>query len=328
MNYLKNPKQGGDQPDKNEANEAPDEALEPIPMEDTNEEDEESKIDTAKAKDKSFTPVVGNRLTKQLPPLIRRKGVFLIGICGGPSCGKTTLVEHIKMNLVRSIACIKCSDFYKPLLGKGRSTHSHDGLDEELEQIDAEEDHKTAVEKINKLYDFDSPDAIEFDLLIEVLKKLKENKSTTKPKYNKKTKMREENWVKVDPCDVIIVEGHLAFANKELREMFDQKIYIEADDDIRLTRRILKEKKEAEKDGDFDITKCLDKYEKFVKPAYDKYVEPTKKYADMVIPNNVQSELDNNSMSQKERNKLAINRSMLIICNVAEKVCDFVNERY
>lgn len=309
MNYLKNLKEGGDQTPQ-EDNKAED--AQPTPTPEVSTPAEESKIEGGKPKDKSFTPVLGNRNNKQLPPLIRRKGVFIIGICGGPSCGKTTLVEHIVNNLGRSVACIKCSDFYKPLLGKG-STRSHHELEEELEKLEEEEDHKTAVEKINKLYNFDSPEALDYDILIQGLKDLKENKSFTKPKYNKKTKMREEKWVTVDPCDVVIVEGHLIFANKELLEMFDQKIYIDADDDVRLTRRILKEKKEAEKDGKFDVVKSLEKYEKFVKPAYDKYVEPTKKYADMVIPNNVQSELDSDSMTLKERNSLAINRSMLII---------------
>lgn len=213
--------------------------------------------------------------------------MFLIGICGGPSCGKTTLVEYIKISLGRSIACIKCSDFYKPLLGdmnKQKSTTSE--FTEELNQIDDKDDNNSIkLEKINKEYNFDSPDAIEFELLTEGLKLLKQNVPFTMPKYNKKTKTREEKWVTVDPCDVIIVEGHLIFAHKELREMFDLKIYIDADDDVRLSRRILKEKNEGEKDGDFDIIKCLNKYEKFVKPAHEKFVEPTKKYADMVIPN-------------------------------------------
>jgi uridine kinase len=104
------------------------------------------------------------------------------------------------------------------------------------------------------------------------------------PKYNKKTKQRDEEWVTVKPCDVIIVEGHLIFAHKELIDMFDLKIYIDADEDVRLSRRILKEMHGAE-EGKFDIVKSLNKYEKFVMPAHEKYVEPTKKYADMVIPN-------------------------------------------
>lgn len=142
------------------------------------------------------------------------------------------------------------------------------------------------MDKINKEYNFDSPDAIEFELLVEGLELLKKNVPFTMPKYDKKTKTRKEKWVTVEPCDVIIVEGHLIFADKALREMFDLKIYIDADDDVRLSRRILKEKNEAEIVGeDFDVMKCLNKYEKFVKPAHEKYVEPNQKFADMVIPN-------------------------------------------
>jgi uridine kinase len=212
--------------------------------------------------------------------------VFLIGACGGPSCGKTTLVEYIKISLGKTIACIKCSDFYRPLLGdleKQKSTSSD--FTKQLKDINGAGDENLKLEKINKEYDFDSPDAIEFDLLVEGLKLLKKSVPFTMPKYNKKTKKREEKWVTVEPCDVVIVEGHLIFADKDLRDMFDLKIYIDADDDVRLSRRILKEKNEAEKDGDFDVIKCLDKYEKFVKPAHEKYVEPTKKFADIVIPN-------------------------------------------
>lgn len=197
-----------------------------------------------------------------------------------------------------------------------------------MNNLEGPEGQKIALEKINKLYDFDSPDAIEFDLLVDCMNAFKNNKSFLMPKYNKKTKTREENWVTVEPCDIVIVEGHLVFAHQELTDMFDMKIYIDADDDVRLTRRILKEKAEAEKDGDFDIMKCLERYEKFVKPAYDKYVEPTKKFADMVIPNNIQTGLQLDSLSEDEKKTLSINRSMLIICNVAEKVVDFVNDRY
>lgn len=89
-------------------------------------------------------------------------------------------------------------------------------MEEEIRSLDDDNDHSVAIEKINKDYDFDNPDAIEFELLVEGLKELKKNNSFSMPKYNKKTKMREEKWVKVHPSDVIIVEGHLAFAYKEL----------------------------------------------------------------------------------------------------------------
>lgn len=195
-------------------------------------------------------------------------------------------MEYIKLSLGRSIACIKCSDFYKPLLGDmSKQRSSSTDFHEKLNNIEESENDNMKLEKINKEYNFDNPDAIEFDLLSEGLDKLKNNQQFDMPKYNKKTKTRMEKLVTVDPCDVIIVEGHLIFANKTLRDQFDLKIFIDADDDVRLSRRILKEKNEHERDGEFDVLKCLEKYEKFVKPAHEKYVEPTKKYADMVIPN-------------------------------------------
>lgn len=149
-----------------------------------------------------------------------------------------------------------------------------------------EENLEKAVEKINKEYDFDSPDAIDFDLLIEGLGLLKKGETVDMPLYNKKTKQRESVFEKVKPSEVVIIEGHLIFANKELRDMFDLKIYIEADDDVRLSRRILREMQLNETDGrEFDIFSFLEKYEKFVKPAHEKYVEPNKKFADVVVPN-------------------------------------------
>jgi uridine kinase len=145
---------------------------------------------------------------------------------------------------------------------------------------------ESVVEKINQEYNFDSPDAIDFDLLVDGIQKLKKGLPFSQPIYNKKTKRRELISKEIQPTDVVIIEGHLIFANKGLLDLFDLKIYIDADDDVRLSRRVLHAMSNAEKEGDnFEIVKFLDKYEKYVKPSYEKYVEPTKKYADVVIPN-------------------------------------------
>ena len=222
------------------------------------------------------------------------EGAYIIGICGGPSCGKTTVTHSlITSSWGGNVTSIKSSDFYKPLLStdpeKGLNTQFNEEI-KGIEKIDdeniKEQEMTKIVEKINKDYDFDSPDAIEYGLLIEGLQKLKNGESFNMPKYNKKTKMRDSKFIKVKPCDVIVVEGHLIFANEELRKMFDLKVYIDTDDDVRLSRRILKAMKDAEKDGTvFDIFAFLEKYEKYVKPAHEKYVETTKKYADIVMPN-------------------------------------------
>jgi len=313
MNYLKN------------LNDKEGEAPPPLVQKDMVEEkfdikNEESKGESVRMKDKSFTPGLGNVL-KKMPPLIRnKKGVYIIGIWGGHSCGKSTLVEHIKSQLGENISIIKVTNFYKPSLG-----NESEYLAEETKNLDRETDFGD----INLNYDVDNPDAIEFDLLIEGLKQLKKDNSVDLPAFNKITKTRESS-ITFHPTDVVIVEGSLAFTNQELCDLYDLKIYIEADDDVRLTRRLLKEKLEAEKDGgEFDVIDAIDRYEhirKFAKPAYDKFIEPTKRFADMVITNNIQTKGAKN-MSDEEQNKTAINRSMLILCNVAEKVCNLVTER-
>jgi uridine kinase len=96
-------------------------------------------------------------------------------------------------------------------------------------------------------------------------------------------KIRKEETERVYPSNLIIVEGHLIFTNEELRNQFNLKIYIDTDDDVRLSRRVLKMAKN--KNSITNLQDLLYKYEKQIKPAYEKYIEPTKKYADIILPN-------------------------------------------
>ena len=111
---------------------------------------------------------------------------------------------------------------------------------------------------------------------------LKEGKPFNKPIYDDRLKLRKEETDKVFPSDLIILEGHLIFTNQSVMDLLDLKIYIDTDDDVRLSRRVLKMSKKGTLTSLQDL---LYKYEKQIKPAYEKYIEPSKKYADIIIPN-------------------------------------------
>ena len=138
------------------------------------------------------------------------------------------------------------------------------------------------INDIDRTYDFDVPSAIDWDLLIKGLRLLKEGKPFDKPIYNEHLKLREKRTEKVFATDLIILEGHLIFTNQELMELLDMKVFIDTDDDVRLSRRVLKMSKKGTLTNLQDL---LYKYEKQIKPAYEKYIEPSKKYADIIIPN-------------------------------------------
>jgi len=109
-------------------------------------------------------------------------------------------------------------------------------------------------------------------------------KPFNKPQYDEKTLVRLVETKKVMPCEVIIVEGHLIFSNQELLSKFDLKIFIDADDDVRLSRRVMKLPNEVKEDSTL-LSNALYNYEKHVKPAYERFIEPTKKLADIILPN-------------------------------------------
>jgi uridine kinase len=113
---------------------------------------------------------------------------------------------------------------------------------------------------------------------------LLEGKPFNIPVFDKLTKQRSEESLKVNPSNIIIVEGHLIFTNEELMKLMNLKVYIDTDDDVRLSRRVLKASHLS--GGDLkNLSDMLYKYEKQIKPAYEKWIEPTKKYADIIIPN-------------------------------------------
>ncbi|CAO3699960.1 unnamed protein product [Rhizopus stolonifer] len=135
------------------------------------------------------------------------------------------------------------------------------------------------------LYDFDHPRALDYALVYDTLKKLKEGKSVTVPVYNFATHAREERTVSIYGANVIIFEGVLALYDKDIRDMMDVKIFVDTDADIQLARRI-------QRDIEFrgrDLEGILNQYTKYVKPAYDNYVRPSMKFADMIIPRGLEN---------------------------------------
>jgi len=181
--------------------------------------------------------------------------MLIIGIAGGTGSGKTTVVNQIINELpAEEVTIISQDSYYKKNEGLSYDERS----------------------KIN----FDHPRAIDFDLLIKHIKRLKEGKIIYQPIYSFATHNRIEDTLKTHPRKVIIVEGILIFTNKVLRDLIDIKLYIYADSDERLIRRLRRDIQERGR----DLDEVLRRYQDTLKPMHEQFIEPTKNYADIIIP--------------------------------------------
>ena len=181
--------------------------------------------------------------------------MLIIGIAGGSGSGKTTVVRAIAEQLKENVVVIPQDAYYKDL------------------------SHFTAQQKRD--HNFDHPDSIDFELLCEQLQQLKDGKSVEQPVYSYITCSRsKEETVTVHPADVIIVEGILIFTCEKVREQMDIKLFVDADDDDRLMRVISRDILERGKTVDW----VIERYTKTVKPMYLQFIEPSKRYADIIIP--------------------------------------------
>lgn len=181
--------------------------------------------------------------------------MLVIGIAGGSGSGKTTVVKSIVARLSENVTVIPQDSYYK------------------------DSSHLTEEEKRNQ--NFDHPDSIDFDLLCSQLADLKNGKAVDQPVYSYITCSRSKTEsVRVEPSEVIILEGILIFTCPELRNQMDIKIFVDADDDDRLmrvmTRDIIKRGKTVEW--------VIERYMKTVKPMYLQFIEPSKRYADIIVP--------------------------------------------
>ena len=129
-------------------------------------------------------------------------------------------------------------------------------------------------------YNFDHPDAFDFDLVLKTLKELKKGKQVHIPVYNFTTHSREQRQKTIYGANVVIFEGIMAFASKELIDLMDIKIFVDTDSDIRLARRLKRDIGERGR----SIDSVIDQYNKYVKTAFDYYIAPTMSYADIIVP--------------------------------------------
>ena len=182
--------------------------------------------------------------------------MLTIGIAGGTGSGKTTVVQKIAEHFKDGEVVVVPQDSYY-----------RDNSDIPLEER----------QKIN----FDHPDAIDFDLLIEQLDALQHGKTVQQPIYSYLTCTRSATeTVTVHPAHIILVEGILIFTDPRLRKMLDILVYVDADPDDRLVRVIARDTMERGR----DVGKVIDRYERVLKPMHLQFIEPSKRYADLILP--------------------------------------------
>ncbi len=192
--------------------------------------------------------------------------MLIIGIAGGSGSGKTTVVKEIarRMHPQERVTVIPQDSYYKD--------QGHLSLEE------------------RQALNFDHPDSIDWELLVHQLRELKAGRAIDQPTYSYITCTRQEETVHVEPSDIIIVEGILIFTCKELMDEMDIKVFVDADDDDRLMRVITRDIVERGKNVEW----VIDRYTKTVKPMYLQFIAPSKRYADIIVP-------------QGGHNKVAIN---------------------
>jgi uridine kinase len=242
----------------------------------------------------------GKRLYSPLglrPKQTKKEGKpYVIGICGGPSSGKSSVAKFIKQKLPHAVI-LNLIHFYKPIRGNLRRRSRANSIIEDQEK-DVEE-IKLDIRDAYRNNDFDSPDAIDWALMNKGVKALVAGQPFNKPIYDDETMIRTARTEHVKPSSVVIIEGHLIFCNEELMKMMDLKVFIDTDDDVRLSRRVLKMSRKHPNDSTF-LNDILQKYENYVKPSFEKFIEPTKKYADIILPNygfSTEDKLDVDSMN-------------------------------
>ncbi len=181
--------------------------------------------------------------------------MIIIGIAGGTGSGKTTVVRKIA-NVVpeKNVAILMQDSYY--------NDNAHLSFEER--------------QKIN----YDHPNSIDFDLLLKQINDLKTNQPIEQPIYSYTTHTRTGDYTVIHPKEILIVEGILIFTNEQLRKLCDIKIFVHTDSDLRLIRRIKRDINERGR----DLEEVLNRYEKTLKPMHNQFIEPTMKYADLIIP--------------------------------------------
>ncbi|EGG19083.1 uridine kinase [Cavenderia fasciculata] len=226
-------------------------------MQDNNVSNETQLVTSTDVNNNNTTSNTKKIYTSGRPPWYDQQGKLknplVIGVCGGSASGKTSVChEVIKALNVRWVVLLSMDSFYKPI------TKDQDPAN----------------------YNFDHPNAFDYDLMIKTIGDLRQGKRTQIPIYDFKTHSRLARQNTVYGADVIILEGILTLYSKELCELMDIKIFIDTDDDVRLCRRLKRDIAERGR----TLTSVIEQYNRFVKPSFDDYILPTKKYADIIVP--------------------------------------------
>lgn len=181
--------------------------------------------------------------------------VTVIGVAGGTGSGKSTLVKRLQEAFQGDDVVTLCHDYYYK---------AYTNL---------------TYEERTKL-NYDHPQSFDTDMMVEHIKTLKSGVPVERPVYSFVEHNRLAQTVRVMPSKVLIIDGILIFENKELRDMMDMKVYVDTDADLRLTRRLMRDVRERGR----SMESVVDQYVNTVKPMHEEFVEPSKKYADVIIP--------------------------------------------
>ena len=180
--------------------------------------------------------------------------VMVIGIAGGTGSGKTTITRRLIQRFGSDVSVIYHDNYYK----------AH---------------HNMPYEERAKL-NYDQPDAFDTDQLIEAVRALKKGRSVVCPVYDYSVHDRSDETITVKPARVVIVEGILIFENKELCDLMDIKVFVDADADVRILRRIVRDVRDRGR----SLESVVNQYLNTVKPMHERYVEPSKRNADIIVP--------------------------------------------
>ena len=179
------------------------------------------------------------------------KNAFVIGIAGGSGSGKSTFAQRLKERFPEDVALVSCDNYY---LAR----------------------HDMPLQE-RKKQNYDAPEAFEFDLMVQQIRDLKAGKTVFCPVYDFTLHERSEQVIEIVSKPVILINGILIFAQPQLREIMDMKIYVETDADERILRRVKRDMRERGR----DLDGIIDQYLTTVKPMHNAFVEPTKVFADM-----------------------------------------------